>query len=242
MNGFADREPVLPPFAMADCFAGVFGACGILAACRAAQKSGHGDVIDLSLLEPLFSMLGPITLEAKLNGAPVPRQGSGSPTHAPRNIYRTREGKYVALSAGMEPMVKRLFEAIGKPELISDPRFAAHAARLANRAALDDEIARFVGTMDRDECLAHFEAADVTVGPVMDAVDLLTDPFMRERGTLADQPDAELGAFPAPSPPIRFQRAGSAGLREAPSLGQHTRELLADLQRSGAHVGSGERR
>lgn len=230
MNGFADREPVLPPFAMADAFAGLFGACAILTAVRAAEKTGQGDVIDVSLLEPLFSMLGPLTLEAKLTGRPTPRQGSSSPTHAPRNVYETRDGRHVALSAATEPMVARLFRAIGKPDLIRDPKFSTHGARVHNRQELDREIGDFIRSHDREEALRLFEAADVTVGPVMDSLDLLSDSYMRERGALVDQPDAELGTFPAPAVPVRFRNGTVPELAAAPGLGAHTDEILREIE------------
>ena len=229
MNGFPDREPVLPPFAMADAYAGVFGAVAILAAARRAQATGEGDVIDMSLLEPLFSVLGPLTLEAKLTGRPTPRQGSSSPTHAPRNVYECGDGKFVALSAATEAMVRRLFEAMGRPELGEDPRFANHAARIAHRRELDDEIEGFLKTRDRAASLELFDKAGVTVGPVMDAADLLTDGFMRERGALVDQPDTELGTIPAPGAPIRFGRAPERDMRSAPRIGEHTQEILKEL-------------
>lgn len=229
MNGFADREPVLPPFAMADAYAGVFGAVAILAAHRRAQATGEGDVVDMSLLEPLFSVLGPLTLEAKMTGKPTPRQGSSSPTHAPRNVYECGDGKFVALSAATEAMVRRLFEAMGKPELGEDPRFANHAARIKHRHELDDEIENFLKTRDRAASLDLFDKAGVTVGPVMDAADLLTDGFMRERGVLVDQPDTELGTIPAPGAPIRFGRAPQRDMRSAPTVGEHTEEVLKEL-------------
>lgn len=229
MNGFADRPPVLPPFAMADSYAGVFGAMAALAALRTAESTGRGDVIDMSLLEPLFDVMGPLALEASISGRTVPRQGSSSPTHVPRNVYRTGDGKFVALSAGTEPMVSRLFEAMGRPELIADPRFATHAARIANRDALDAEIGAFVARHDREGCLALFDEAAVTVGPVMDALDLLSDGFMRRRGALIDQPDPDLGTFPSPAPPVRARNAERRPLRPAPRLGEHTEEIMNAL-------------
>jgi len=229
MNGFDDRPPVLPPFAMADCFSGVFGVVGLLTTLRAAEATGRGAEVDLSLLESLFSILGPITLEASLTGRPVQRQGSRSPTHAPRNVYETRDGRFVALSAGTEAMVKRLFDAMGRADLAVDPRFATHAGRIANIDALDAEIAAFTRTLDRASCLELFERTDVTVGPVMDGLDLLHDPFMRARGALIDQPDRDLGAFASPAPPIRISGCGPPVLRPAPALGEHTDAILSEL-------------
>lgn len=126
-------------------------------------------------------------------------------------------------------MVRRLFDAMGKPELGEDPRFANHAARIAHRHELDDEIEAFLKTRDRAASLDLFDKAGVTVGPVMDAGDLLEDEFMRLRGALVDQPDTELGTIPAPGAPIRFGNAPTRDMRSAPKIGEHTQEILKEL-------------
>jgi formyl-CoA transferase len=229
MNGYNDRPPLLPPFAMADAFAGAFGAVGILAAILRARETREGEVIDLSLLEPLLSILGPIALEAQVTGHATSRQGSRSPTHAPRNVYRTCDERWLALSAGTESMVRRLWEAIGKPDLVDDARFNTHAARLRNADEVDAEIAEFVASKNLDELLELFDKADVTAGAVMDALDLLRSTYVKDRGVLVAQPDHELGNIPAPHPPIRCLNARTVGLRSSPRLGEHTEEILTAL-------------
>jgi formyl-CoA transferase len=145
MNGFADREPVLPAFAMADAFAGLYGAIAALTALRAAEApDGRGQVIDLALIEPILAMLGPKAAEHRLTGVTTPRLGSRCTIQAPRDVYRTRDGKYVALSTGTQAMAERLFAAIGRPELNQDPRFRTNAARLANREAIEAVVAAFI--------------------------------------------------------------------------------------------------
>lgn len=229
MNGYADRPPVLPPFAMADAFAGVFGAVGILAAARAGEKSKRGEVIDLSLLEPLFSVLGPIVLEANLMGHSTKRQGSRSPTHAPRNVYETADNRWLALSAGTESMVQRLFKAMDKPELIDDTRFNTHAARIENIDALDAEISAFSGSRNLDDLVDLFDKTGVTAGAVMDAEDLMQSDFIKERAVLVAQPDHELDTIPSPHPPLRCQNASAQKLKPAPLLGEHTATILSAL-------------
>jgi len=131
MNGFADREPVLPPMYLADSVAGLHGAAAAMIALREAErKGGSGQVIDLPLLEPLFNILGPQAANLRLTGKAKLRTGNRSTTTAPRNAYRTKDGRWVCLSASIQKMAERLFRAIGRPELIDDPRYATNSERL----------------------------------------------------------------------------------------------------------------
>src|SRR5205807_253838 len=115
MNGFADREPVLPPMYLADTMAGLYGASGVMIALREVeQKGGTGQVIDLPLLDPLFSVLGPQAANYRLSGKVKQRTGSRSTNAAPRNVYRTKDGKWVGLSASTQKMTERVFRSIGR--------------------------------------------------------------------------------------------------------------------------------
>ena len=226
MTGFPDRPPLLPPIALADNMAGLYGALAVMNALRHAERGGGGQVIDLSLFDPIHALLGPLALEHRLTGTTVPRRGSRSPTHAPRNVYETSDGRFIALSAGMERTVQRLFEAIGRPDMVGDPRFASHAARIENIDALDEAIGAFIRTRTLEENLAFFDRMDVTAGPVCDAADLENHPYIAERGIIAEQADDELGVIPVPAPPLRFAGTPATIRSAAPRLGQHTRELL----------------
>src|SRR6516165_8850885 len=122
-TGFADREPVLPPFALADMMAGLYGAFATMTALRARDGGKvRGQVIDLSLLEAIFSALGPEASIYQHTGNIKKRAGSSSNTSSPRNVYRSRDGGYVAMSASTETMARRVFRTIGRPEMIADPR------------------------------------------------------------------------------------------------------------------------
>src|SRR5258706_11727210 len=130
INGFADREPVLPPMYMADSYAGLYGATAVLIALREVEHNGgRGQVIDLPLLDPLFAVLGPQAANYRLTGKLKPRTGSRSTNSGPRNAYRCRDGLYVGLSASTQKMAQRVFESIGRAELIDDPRYSTNAAR-----------------------------------------------------------------------------------------------------------------
>jgi len=232
MNGFADREPVLPPFPLADSVTGLYGALGIAAALRQAEATGTGRVLDLSLFDGVLSVLGPLALDHQVSGRTPARQGSRAPSHAPRNVYRTADGSWIALSAGMQGAVERLFAAIGQPGLIEDPRFSTPAARQANVDALDALIGGDIATRDLEANLALFEAADVTAGAVLDAAQLRDHPYVRERGALTALPDAELGHALVHAPAIRFEDGAPAPIASpAPALGEHGEAILRDLLR-----------
>ena len=228
MNGFADRPPVLPPFAMADTVAGLYGASLALAALHRQRVEPQPQVkeIDLSLFEPLFSVLGPHAAEYSLTGSVTPRSGSRSPTHAPRNVYRTRDDRWVALSAGMEGTLIRLFEGIGRPQALSDPRFATHEARLANIDALDDMIQAYIARLSLHEALAFFAERDITAGPVCDVADLLRHPYMIDRDLMVEQPTHDGRSAPVHAAPYKVNGRRPAIRRPAPALGQDNARWL----------------
>jgi formyl-CoA transferase len=230
INGFADREPVLPPMYLADGFAGLFGVSAALIALREAQKDGgRGQVIDLPLLDPLFTMLGPQAAAYRLTGKLKPRTGSRSTNSAPRNAYRCKDGLYVALSASTQKMAERTLRAVGRPELIDDPRYRTNADRVRNAAELDAIIGAFVAARTQAQNVAFFEQAEVTIGPIYDVSQILEDPHFAEREILADYPDGEMGAFPMHHVVPRLLGTPGAIRSPAPKLGQHNRELLSEL-------------
>jgi crotonobetainyl-CoA:carnitine CoA-transferase CaiB-like acyl-CoA transferase len=237
MNGFPDREPVLPAFAMADAFAGLWGATAALTALRAVEVGGgRGQVIDLSLIEPILAVLGPKAAEFRLTGETTPRLGSRCMIQAPRDVYRTADGKYVALSTGTQAMAERLFRAIGRPELNDDPRFRTNADRLTHREEVEAIVAGFIAERTQAEALAFFEAAEVTVGPVNDEADLAADPYVAEREVRIEVPDEAAGSLPMHNVIPRFSATPGALRRPAPILGQHNREILRDLGCSDAEI------
>ncbi len=229
-NGFADREPVLPPMYLADAAAGLYGASATLIALREVEHNGgRGQVIDLPLLDPLFAILGPQAANYRLTGQPKQRTGSRSTNSAPRNVYRASDGRYISLSASVQSMAERLFRALGRPELIDDPRYRTNAARLQHAEELDAMIGDFVAQRTQEENVTFFEQREVTVGPIYDISQILEDPHVVERELLADYPDPLLETFPMHAVVPRLAGTPGAIRTPAPRLGQHNRELLGEV-------------
>ena len=229
LNGFADRPPTLPPLALADMIAGIYGAAGVLTALRAAETGGRGQVVDLSLFEPIFSMISSEAVKCRLTGVPTMRSGNQSSHTAPRNVYECADGKFVAMSGSMQSMAFRIFDTIGRSELKSDPRFATNDARVMHRDELDAIISSFIRMRSQPENLAIFEAAHVTVGPVCSVADLLAHPFVIGREAIVEVEDGELGSIPMHNIIPRLSRTPGSLRRQAPRLGEHTEEVLGQL-------------
>ncbi|RKP46375.1 CaiB/BaiF CoA transferase family protein [Trinickia fusca] len=230
INGFADREPVLPPIFLGDMTAGLSGAIAVLTALLARErKDAPGQVIDVSLFEPLFSILGPSAANYALTGKIKPRTGSRSTNTSPRNAYRTRDDKWLCLSSSTQGMAERLFRAIGRPELIDDPRYATNVQRVQHAEALDAIVGGFIAERTLDDNLAFFEAAGVTVGPINTIDQIVTDDYVIEREVLVELPDEDVGSLPMHNVVPRLSGTPGTFRRPAPTLGEHNREVLLPL-------------
>jgi len=221
---------VLPPMYMADSYAGLYGAAGAMIALREVEvNGGKGQVIDLPLLDPLFHVLGPQAASHRLTGQVKPRTGSRSTNSGPRNAYKTKDGHYVALSASTQKMAERTFTAIGRADLIDNPRYRTNNERVKNAEELDAIIGEFIAARTQAENVAFFEKAEVTIGPIYDIRQIVADPHFIEREVLADYPDADMGEFPMHHVVPRLEATPGSIRTASPKLGQHNRELLAEV-------------
>jgi crotonobetainyl-CoA:carnitine CoA-transferase CaiB-like acyl-CoA transferase len=229
MNGHADKPPTLPPLALADMISGLYGAAAVLAALRAVEQGGTpGQVIDLSLFEPIHAMVGAEAAHIRL-GQPTMRSGNQSSHAAPRNVYRCGDGGYVAMSGSMQSMAEKIMETIGRPDLKTDPRFIDNTARVAHRNELDEIIGGFIAQRSQAENLVLFEAAGVTVGPVCSVADLMNDPYVTGREAIVEVEDRDMGSVPMHNIIPRFSAMPNGFRRQAPELGEHTEEIRREL-------------
>jgi crotonobetainyl-CoA:carnitine CoA-transferase CaiB-like acyl-CoA transferase len=228
-NGFGDRPPVLPPLALADMVAGLYGAYAVMIALRVVESGGKGQVIDLPLLDPIISILGPDAAIFRVSGEKPPRTGSRSLTTSPRNVYATKDGRYIAISASIQAMAERVFRAIGKPEMIDDPRFRTNTDRVRHIDECDGAVADFIAQRTLDEAMAVFRAAEVTANPVYEIDQLVGDEHIQERGVIVEAPDDEAGSVLMHNVIPRLSATPGKLRHPAPTLGQHTREVLGEI-------------
>ncbi len=229
-NGFSDREPVLPPLALADMITGLYGAMAVLIALREVEKKNNsGQVIDLSLLEPIFSVLGPEALTHKVTGKVKQRLGSASNTSSPRNAYLTRDGKWIALSASIQSMAERVFKVIGREDMIDDPRYRTNPDRVANRDKVDKILGDWIKVRDQAEVLEIFSREEVTASGIYDIQDIVKDEHFLGRQVLVDLPDKDLGIAPMHNIIPRLSNTPGSFRLPAPELGEHNAEILGEL-------------
>jgi crotonobetainyl-CoA:carnitine CoA-transferase CaiB-like acyl-CoA transferase len=213
LNGDPDGPPLLPPFALADGVAGLATAFAILVALRGREQTGRGQVVDTSLVEPLMALLGPQVTAYDLLGWLQPRLGNRSSHNAPRNLYRTADGWWVAVSASATSIAERVLRLVGRPDLAEQPWFATSAGRVAHAEEIEAAVAEWIEARNRDDVLAAFEAAEAAVAPVYDARDILADPQLAAIGAIPTIEDEELG-------PIRMTGVTSR-LSETPGKIEH---------------------
>jgi len=229
-NGFEDREPVLPPLAMADMIAGLSGAMATVIAVRNVEvNGGRGQVIDLSLLESIFSILGPEAAIFKLSRKVRKRVGSASEGTSPRNVYATSDGGWVAISASTQAMTERLFRAIGRDDLNEDPSFKTNTERVKRREEVDAIVGGFIKRRTLADAIRFFEEAQVTAAPVYDIGQFLEDPHVQERGIVVEVPDVDMGEVPMHAIVPRLSDTPGLLRCPAPAVGQHNREIFSRI-------------
>jgi crotonobetainyl-CoA:carnitine CoA-transferase CaiB-like acyl-CoA transferase len=199
MTGEPEAPPVLPPFGLADGIAG-------LAAANAVQMclyhrdvhGGKGQVVDLAIIEPILSVLGPQPIWFDQLGVIQQRIGNRSVNNAPRNTYRTRDGHWVAVSTSSQSVAERVMKLVGHPEVVDEPWFATGSARAEHADLLDDLVGTWIERRDLPEVVEAFEGAEAAVAPIYDIADIFADPQYRALGSITTVDDPDLG-------PVRMQ-------------------------------------
>ena len=200
MSGFAaatgepDGPPTLPPFGLADGVAGISGAMATLVALYHRDAcGGRGQVIDLAVLEPLITVLGPQPTVYRLLGEIPARTGNRSTNNAPRNTYLTSDGKWVAVSSSATSIAERIMRIVGHPELIDEPWFSSGTGRAEHSDLIDSLVGGWIARHSEEEVLDTFEKAQAAVAPVYDVSALVADPHIQARQTLIEVPDPDFG-------------------------------------------------
>jgi crotonobetainyl-CoA:carnitine CoA-transferase CaiB-like acyl-CoA transferase len=173
-------------------------------------------------------VLGPEAAIYRTTGKVKERAGSASNTASPRNVYKCADGKYIALSGSTPQVARRIFEIIGRPEMNSDPRFATNSDRVKNRTIVDTAIGGWFAERTQDEALKIMRDAGATVGPIYSAADAATDTHFSEREIVVDVEDADFGSLPMHNILPRLSETPGTWRRPAPTLGEHTSEVLRE--------------
>jgi len=248
INGEEKGPPLLPGFGLADSTTGLMAAFLASAALHEKRRSGKGQVVDLAIYETLFTLLGPQPIDYDQLGEVQQRQGSRLPFTAPRNTYRSKDGKWVSIAGSAQSTFERICQALEIPHVVKMAPFIDNRKRLENAKALDEVLQDAIGKLPLDELTRRFLAVDAPIAPVNDIAQIFADPQFQARENIVAVEDAELGG------PIKMQNvvgkfsATPGRIRRAgPKLGEHNREVLigelgfteAEIKEAGIDLKSG---
>ncbi len=198
MTGPADGPPTLPPFGLADGITALATSSAVMMALRHRDLTGQGQVIDMAIIEPILTILGPQATWFDQLGVVQERTGNRSVNNAPRNTYKTADGKWVAISTSAHSIAERVMRLVGHPEVIAEPWFKSGAERARHADLLDQMVGDWIARHPLDEVMKEFEAAEAAAAPIYDIRDVFEDPQYKALDSITTVPDEELG-------PIRMQ-------------------------------------
>ncbi|MFI6940956.1 CaiB/BaiF CoA transferase family protein [Streptomyces sp. NPDC050418] len=242
MSGFAaitgepDGPPTLPPFGLADSIAGLATAYAVMTALAGRQRTGRGQVVDMAIIEPILTVLGPQPLWYDQLGHVQPRTGNRSTNNAPRNTYRTADGSWVAVSTSAQSIAERVLRLVGRPELIDEPWFATGAGRAAHADVLDEAVGGWIAARSRAEVIAAFEQAQAAIAPIQDVRDVMADPQYAALDTLTTIDDPDLGPLRMQNILFRLSDTPGAIRWAGRAHGADTDEVLAELGLSAPEI------
>ncbi|RRQ28615.1 CoA transferase [Rhodococcus sp. Eu-32] len=230
LTGAADGPPTLPAFGLADSLAGIAGSSAVsMALLHRTNNGGKGQVIDLDLLSPIMAAVGPGIIYADQLGIDQERTGNRSSNNAPRNLYKTSDGHWLAISTSANSIAERVLTLVGHAEVIDEPWFATGRQRAAHADLLDEYVGGWIGERTREEVVAEFEKAGAAVAPVYKPSELLDDPQVNAIEMVTTVEDDDLG-------PVRMQnvmwRMGDSpgSIRHTGRAhGEDTNAVLAEL-------------
>ncbi len=229
-TGQADGPPTLPPFGLADGVAGLAGAIAVmLALYRRDRNGGRGQVIDVSLIEPLLTILGPgPSVFDQLQVVPG-RHGNRSPSNAPRNTYLTRDGRWVAISTSATPVAERVLRLVGRPDIAEKPWFQSARERVHHGDQLDSILGGWIRARDFDDVMAAFDLAGAAIAPVYDVEQLMEDPQVKAIDAITTIKDEDLGPLKMQNVMFRLSESPGSIRFTGRRLGQDNEQVYGEL-------------
>ncbi|MCA1830888.1 MAG: CoA transferase [Actinobacteria bacterium] len=245
MSGFAvitgepDGPPTLPPFGLADSIAGITAAnAAVMALYHRDARGGGGQVVDLAIIEPIVTVLGPQPIVWDQLSQLQPRTGNRSDNNAPRNAYKTKDGSWVAISTSTNSVAERVMELVGHPEVIAEPWFATGKGRAQHGDLLDGYVAEWIAQRTRDDVLVAFEAAQAAAAPIYNIAELMEDPHAEARAMFADVPDEDFGSVKMQNVLFRMSDTPGSIRHTGRALGADTDDVLAAVGVDAATIAS----
>jgi formyl-CoA transferase len=235
MSGFAhvtgqpDGPPTLPPFGLADGIAALAMACAILMALRARDATGKGQVVDLAIIEPIFTILGPQPIAYDQLGVIQERTGNRSNNNAPRNTYRTKDGKWVAISTSAQNIAERVMRLVGRPEFIDEPWFQKGSERAQHADELDEAVGSWISERTTGDVIQAFEEANAAITPIYHIEDIMQDPQYQALDSIITVDDPELGRIKMQNVLFRLSETPGEVKWSGPRLGEHNEEVYGEL-------------
>lgn len=239
VSGYPDRPPVRVGISLGDTLAGLHAALGALVALNQRARTGKGQVVDSTIYESVFGMMESIIPDYVLAGKVRERSGSFLPGIAPSNAYPANDGRDVIIGANQDTVFARLCDAMGRPELSSDTRFATHRARGEHQAELDELISQWSRTLDAQALVDLLSEAGVPCGLVYSAPEMLNDPHFRARESIVEVSDSSGRKIPMQNVFPRLSQTPGRVRHVGPELGEHTEiTLRGQLGKSDAEIES----
>lgn len=242
MSGFAhitgepDGPPTLPPFGLADGIAALATAFAVLTALRARDATGRGQVVDLAIFEPIFTILGPQATVYDQLGIVQERNGNRSVNNSPRNTYRTKDDQWVAVSTSAQNIAERVMRLIGRSEYIEEPWFGKGSERAKHADELDEAVGSWISERTRDEVVDAFEEAGAAVAPIYSIEDIMQDPQYKALETIIGVEDPELGNVKMQNVLFRLSDTPGEVRWSGPRLGEHNEEVYGQLGLDGTRL------
>lgn len=231
ITGEVGREPQKAGVAISDIFTGLYSVIAIQAALRHAGQTGEGQHIDMALFDTQISALGNQNLNYLVSGKSPVQMGNAHMNIAPYEVVPVRDG-HIILAVGNDGQFAKFCAAVGLDELSTNPDFATNPARVANRVKLREHMIEALKVFDRDPLLAKLEAASVPASPINTIGQMFADPQTIARGMRLDLDDGHGNLLPSVRAPMVMSETPLVYERPSPRLGEHTDEILAELERS----------